>query len=108
MVGKNWQAYLRSISTNGRNIPNTHTHRSFFFTKAESEPAPNTTGSNEAGTNVDTYCLGQNVISISYTNQIVDLYPYSQAYEPIENVLIVSRYTAYYHTNGNIYIPIFP
>ena len=47
------------------------------------------------------------VTPIVYTNRLADVYPYSEAYELIENVLIVSGDTAYYHTDGNTYIRLF-
>ena len=77
------------------------THRRVGHEKAVTEPAPNTTGYNEADTNANMCCLSQNFISVSYTNRLVNVYPYSEAYEPIENVPIVSGSRAYNHTDGN-------
>ena len=42
-----------------------------------------------------------------YTNRYADLYPYNYAYDPIENVPIVSGATAYDHPNGTTYILVF-
>ena len=72
------------------NISSMHTHIRVGCTKEVTEPAPNTTGSNESYTNADTCCLVQNFIPIAYTNQSLDVYPYSEAYGTIENVPIVS------------------
>ena len=52
-------------------------------------------------------CIGKNFISIAYTNCIDDVYPYSDSYESLENVQIISRATAYDHPNSNTYILIF-
>ena len=76
MGGRNEQASLRSRNTNGRNIFSMHTHRSFGYAKSVTDTAPNITGYNEADTNSDTCCLGQNFIFIAYTNQSADIYPY--------------------------------
>ena len=75
--GRNEQASLISRNTHGRNISTMHSQRRVGHSKAVTETSPNTTGSNEADTNADTCCLGQNVIPILYTNQSADVYPYS-------------------------------
>ena len=67
-----------------------HTHRRVGRAKAVKEKSHNTTDYNEADTNADKWCLGRNFTPIAYTNRSADLYPYSEAYEPIENVPIVS------------------
>ena len=72
-----------------------------------SKPAPNTYATNKTNTNDDTCCLGTNFITIAYTDLTSDLYPYSDAYKPLENVPFISEDTAYYHPNGNTYILIF-
>ena len=59
------------------------------------EPLVNILAQNEADMNADTCCLGQNIIPIAYTNRSANVYPYNKAYEPIENVPIVSAATAY-------------
>ena len=66
MGGQNEQAYLRIRNTNGRNISNLHTHRRVGRAKALTETDPNTTSSNEADTNTNMCCLGQNIIPIAY------------------------------------------
>ena len=48
-----------------------------------------------------------NFIPISYTNITSDVYPYSNAYDPLENFPIVSGAKEYDHPNGNTYILIF-
>ena len=78
-----------------------HTHRMIGRAKAVTETAPNTTGSNEADTNADTCCFGQNLIPTAYKNRLSYVYPNSEVYETIENVHIVSRDTSYDHTDGN-------
>ena len=107
MGGRNEQVSLRSRNTNGRNISSMHTHRRVGREKSVTEPAPNTTGSNEADTNADTCCLGQTFIPIEYTNCSEDIFPYIEAYDTIKNVPIVSGDTAYNHTGGNTYILVF-
>ena len=57
MGGQNEQAPLRIINTNCRNISIMHTHRRVSFAKSVTEPTPNTTGSNESDTNLDTCSL---------------------------------------------------
>ena len=89
------------------NISSMHTHIRVGCTNEVTEPAPNTTGYNEADTNANMCCLSQNFISVSYTNRLVNVYPYSEAYEPIENMPIVSGDTYYDHTDGNTYIQLF-
>ena len=74
---------------------------------AVSEPAPNNYATDEADNNADTFCLGMNFTPIEYTNRKADVYPYSDPYETLENVSIVSGATAYDHPNGNTYILIF-
>ena len=89
MGGPNEQASLISINNNGRNITSMRTHIRVGRVKSVTEPAPNTTGSNKDDTNVDTCCLVQNFIPIEYKKRSADIYPYSEAFEPIKNVNIV-------------------
>ena len=107
MGGRNEQAYLRRRNTNGGNISSIYTHRMVGGAKEVTEPDPNTTGSNDANTNTNTCYIGQNFIFIAYTNLSEYVYPYSEAYEPIENVPIVYGAKAYDHAYGNTYILIF-
>ena len=107
MGGQNEKASLISRNNNGRNISSMHTHRWVGRTKVVTEPDHNTTCSNEVDSNADTCCLGQNVIPIEYTNQSAGVYPFSETYDHIENVPIVSGNTAYDHTDGNTYILVF-
>ena len=91
-----------------------NTHRRVGCAKEVTVPAPNTTGSNEADTNTDTCCPGQNFIPIVYTNWSEDVYPYSYAYEPIENVPIflelqltithMEIHTSYYYMSLSIMV----
>ena len=45
-----------------------------------------------------------NVIPITHKNRSSYVYPYSEVYEPIENVPIFSGATSYDHMDGNTYI----
>ena len=96
-----------SRNINGRNIYNLHTHIRVGHEKAVTGPDTNTTGSNEADTNANTCWIGQNFISIAYTNQLAYVYPYSEAYETIENVTIIYGDTDHDHMDGNTYILVF-
>ena len=62
---------------------------------------------NEVDTNADTFCLGTNFIPLAYANRSTYIYSYNDAYDPIENVPIVSGATAYDHPNGTTYILVF-
>ena len=68
------------------------------------ESEPGTRARNEADSNADTCCLGNNFIIMSYTSRTADVYPYDESYTPITNVPIVSGATTYHHPNGNSYI----
>ena len=104
MGGRNEQ-----VSFHGRNcfrrIRNVVTKRNVNSTIMKvPEPSPNTYGMNEVDTNADTCCLGTNFIPLYYTNRSADVYPYHDAYEPLENVPIVSGATAVDHEDGSTYI----
>ena len=103
MGGHNEQADLRSHNTNGRGISYVITRRGVGRAMAVTEPDVNTSAQNEADTNADTCCLGQNFIPLYYTNRSADVYPYSDAYAPTENVPIVTAATAFDHPDGNTY-----
>ena len=106
--GRNEQANLRSQNPNGRNVSNVITKRVIARTaKKMPEPEPNTYADNKVDTNADTCCLGQNFVPLAYTNRSADVYPYNDAYDPIENVPKVSTATAYNHEDGNTYILVF-
>jgi hypothetical protein len=109
MGGRNAQSLRsRNPSDQGRSIRNVITKRKIGKYNARiKEPSPNTSADNEADTNADTCCLGCNFIPIHYTNRTADVYPYNDAYEPIENVPIVSGATAYDHKDGSTSILIF-
>ena len=89
------------------NISSIQNHRRVGRAKAVTDPDPNTTGSNESDTNADTCCLGQNCIHIAYPNRSADVYPYSEAYEPIENVPTISWATFYDQKDGDTYTLVF-
>ena len=102
MGGRNDQQ--RSKSRNP-NINNVITKRTLSQTISKMpESAPNTVAQNEADSNADTCCLGRNFIPLSYTNKSADVYPYHDAYKPLENIPIVSGATAFDHEDGNTYI----
>ena len=103
MGGRNEQANNRG----NRSIKNVVPKRTIAKAHTVHEPPENTVAVNEADSNANTFCLGQNFIPLSYTNRSADVYPYSDSYEPLENVLIVSGATAYDHPNGEMYILIF-
>ena len=68
-------------------------------------PLPNVTAPNEADTNADTCCLGQNFVITSYMSRTADVYPYDSSYKPIQNIPIVSGATAWTDAaNGVTYI----
>ena len=106
MGGRNEQVSLRSRNNNCQ-VQNVLSKQRIGRDTVVSKPDPNMYVNNEADTNYDTCCLGMNFIPITYTNCTADVYPYSNSYEPLENVPIVSRATSYYHPNGNTYILIF-
>ena len=106
MVGRNYQASLQSCNKNHQ-VQCVFSKRRIGRDTGVSEPDPNTYATNEDNTNYDTCCLGTNFIPIVYTNLTYDVYLYSEAYKPLENVPIVRGATAYDHPNGNTYILIF-
>ena len=103
MGGSNEQASLQSRNEN-RHVQNVLSKRRKRRATTVSETVLNTYATNKSDTNANTCGLGTKSIPIAYTNHTADLYPYSDAYEPIENIPIVSRATAYDHPNGNTYI----
>ena len=107
MGGRNEQADIRSRNTNNRGISNVIMKRRVGHARAMLEPDPNTRAQNEADTNANTCCLGHNFIHLHYTNWSADIYPYNDAYAPIENVTIVTAATAFNHSDGKIYILVF-
>ena len=106
MGARNDQASLR-IHNNNRQVQNVFSKRRIRKVTEVSYPAPNIYAVNEADTNADTYCLGKKLTPIAYINCTTDVYPYSDAYEPLGNVPIVSGVTAYDHPNCNTYILIY-
>ena len=103
MGGRNEQAHARS----NRSINNIISKRMVAKAHSVHEPAENTVAVNEADSNADTCCLGQNFLPLSYTNRSADVYPYSDSYEPLENVPIVTGATAYDLPNGDTCILVF-
>jgi hypothetical protein len=56
-------------------------------------------GSVELNTHADTCVAGKNFIVLSFTGRECDVYPYSQQYEAVRNIPIVSAATAIQHPN---------
>lgn len=63
--------------------------------KAHQAPDEPVVGKIELDTHADTSCLGANFVPIMYTSQVCDVYPYSDSYQPKENVPVVTGVTAY-------------
>lgn len=63
--------------------------------KESPQPQPQTVAANECDTNADTTCLGKNFVVLHYTTRTADVFPYDKAYQPIENVPIVTGATAF-------------
>ena len=103
MGGRNEEAQTRG----NRSVNNVISKLTVAKAHAVHEPPENMVAVNEADSNADTCCLGQNFTPLSYTNRSADVYPYSDSYEPLENVHIVTGATAYDHPNGDTYILIF-
>jgi hypothetical protein len=57
-------------------------------------------GSVELDTHADTCVAGKNFIVLSFTGRECDVYPYSQQYEAVRNIPIVSAATAIQHPNS--------
>ena len=93
MGENNKQASLQSRNENCQ-VQNVFSKRRIGRATSVSEPTNNTYANNEADNNADTCCLGTNLVPITYTNHTADVYPYSDAYEPLENVPIVNKVTA--------------
>ena len=109
MGGRNAQSLRsRNPSNRERSICNVITKsRIRKYNSKIGESAPNTAADNEADMNTDTCCLGYNFIPLHFTNRTADVYPYNDAYEPIENIPIVSAATAYAHPDGSTSIIVF-
>ena len=106
MGGRNKQASLRSCNNN-RQVQNVFSKQRIGRDTSKYEPTPNARATNDSDTNDGTCFLGTNFIPIAYINRTADVYPYGDAYEPLENVPIVSGDTAYDHPSSNTYILIF-
>ena len=96
MGGRNEQAQMRG----NRSVNNIITRRTVSKAHRVKELAPNTTAKNEADSNANTCCLGQNFIPLSYTNLSANVFPYSDAYEPLdpngETYILVFHKSLYY------------
>ena len=51
----------------------------------------------EIDNHADTCCLGSNFLPLSFTGELCDVSPYTDAYEPMKNVPICSGATAFRH-----------
>ena len=87
------QAAAKRYNTSGLT---TNNHRVVAKVHAVPNKFPVTSfeGSVELDTHADTCVLGKNFIVLSYTGRECDVYPYSQDYEAIRNIPIVSGATA--------------
>jgi hypothetical protein len=65
-------------------------------------------GNTEADSHADTFVAGKNCVTQSFTNRTCNVQPYSDAYAPGKNVLIVTAVTGYTLATGMNYILIFP
>jgi hypothetical protein len=62
----------------------------------------------EVDSHADTFVAGKNCIPINYTERTCDVQPYSDQYEPVKNVPIVTAATGYTSAAGFNYILVFP
>ena len=99
MSGRNEQAYLGS-QYNNREIRKFLSKLRIEKARTVPDPTENTVTINEVDTNSDACCLGTTFIPLASMNRSADVYLYNDAYNPIENVPIVSGATAYDHPNG--------
>ena len=87
MGGRNEQSQKGGPGMGYRRVSNVVSkRRKIMGVEKLPEPKPNTVANNEADTNADTCCLGTNFVPIAYTNRSADVYPYNEAYEPLENI----------------------
>jgi hypothetical protein len=62
----------------------------------------------EADTHADTTVAGKNCIALNFTDRSCNVQPYSDAYESLKNVPVVTAATGYTSASGLNYILIFP
>lgn len=62
----------------------------------------------EADSHADTFVAGKNCVPLHYTERSCDVQPYSDDYEPMKNVQIVTAATGYTSATGMNYILVFP
>ena len=62
----------------------------------------------EADTHADTCVAGRNCVPLHYTERTCDVQPYSDQYQPISNVPIVTAATGYTSATGLNYILVIP
>jgi hypothetical protein len=62
----------------------------------------------EGGSHADTLVAGKNCVPLHYTERLCDVQPYSDNYEPVKNVPIITAVTGYTSATGMNYILIFP
>jgi hypothetical protein len=68
-------------------------------------PAESIEGTIEMDSHADTCVLGRNFVVLSYTGRVCDVYPYSETYEAIKDVPIVTAATAVQdESTGEVFI----
>jgi hypothetical protein len=65
-------------------------------------------GTTEADSHADTFVAGKNCVPLNYTDRTCDVQPYSDDYQPMTNVPIVTAATGYTSAIGLNYILVFP
>ena len=116
MGGRNDQANMRQnqqrqdghINAVCTSVRYSHQSKVQVSTAKVQEPPAGQVSTNEADSNADTCCLGNNFVILSYTNKTADVYPYDDLYTPLKNVPIVLGATAYDDPiSGNTFILVF-
>ena len=70
--------------------------------------SPGYTSTLEADTHADTCVAGKNCVPLNYTDRTCDVLPYSDVYQPVSNVPIVTAATGYTASTGLNYILVIP
>ena len=72
------------------------------------QESPGYTSTLEADTHADTCVAGTNCVPLNYTDRTCDVLPYSDVYQPVSNVPIVTAATGYTASTGLNYILVIP
>jgi hypothetical protein len=62
----------------------------------------------EVDSHADTFVAGKNCVPLNYTARTCDVQPYSDDYDPVKNVPIITAATGYTSASGLNYILVFP